>query len=174
MVNKSRLDFYMMYEVTLRATLNTSFGENVFKIDSSPRRQWSWIKHVTSLCFRSTNLVLGSLVKWLATLPVAGELKQGDHYGPFQPRLFYDSVTLWKADAISWSQFIELSARHFYRVHENVKGGIPENTHKNVFSSDEARIRKKELQRVRNCLFGVWTCLCKLRLFCLLHSSVSR
>ena len=38
------------------------------------------------------DVVLGSLVCWLATLHVAGGLKLDDHCGPFQPRPFYDSV----------------------------------------------------------------------------------
>ena len=36
----------------------------------------------------------GSLVWWLATLHIAGGLKLDDHYGPFQPRPFYDSMIL--------------------------------------------------------------------------------
>jgi len=40
----------------------------------------------------SLNVALGSLVWWLATLHIAGELKLDDHCGPFQPRPFYDSV----------------------------------------------------------------------------------
>ena len=36
------------------------------------------------------DVALGSLVWWLATLHVAGELKLDDHCGPFQPRPFYD------------------------------------------------------------------------------------
>jgi len=42
------------------------------------------------------DVALGSLVKWLATLHIAGGLKLDDHCGPFQPRPFYDSVTLSK------------------------------------------------------------------------------
>ena len=38
------------------------------------------------------DVALGSLVWWLATLHIAGELKLDDHGGPFQPRPFYDSV----------------------------------------------------------------------------------
>jgi len=38
------------------------------------------------------DVALGSLVWWLATLPVAEGLKLDDHCGPFQPRPFYDSV----------------------------------------------------------------------------------
>jgi len=38
------------------------------------------------------DVALGSLVWWLATLHIAGELKLDDYYGPFQPRLFYDSM----------------------------------------------------------------------------------
>ena len=37
---------------------------------------------------------LGSLVWWLATLHISGGLKLDDHCGPFQPRPFYDSVTI--------------------------------------------------------------------------------
>jgi len=37
------------------------------------------------------DVALGSLVWWLVTLHIAGGLKLGDHCGPFQPRLFYDS-----------------------------------------------------------------------------------
>ena len=40
------------------------------------------------------DVVLGSLVWWLVTLPTAGGLKLGDHCGPFQPRTFYDSMIL--------------------------------------------------------------------------------
>ena len=40
------------------------------------------------------DVALGSLVWWLATLPIAGELKLDYHCGPFQLRLFYDSVIL--------------------------------------------------------------------------------
>jgi len=43
--------------------------------------------------FKATlDVALGSLVCWLATLPVAGRLKLNDHCGPFQPRPFYDSM----------------------------------------------------------------------------------
>ena len=38
------------------------------------------------------DVALGSLVWWLATLHIAGELKLDDHCGPFQPRPFYDSM----------------------------------------------------------------------------------
>jgi len=37
------------------------------------------------------DVALGSLVWWLATLHIAGELKLNDHCGPFQPRPFCDS-----------------------------------------------------------------------------------
>ena len=40
------------------------------------------------------DVALGSLVWWLATLPMAGGLKLDDHYGPFQPRTSYDSMIL--------------------------------------------------------------------------------
>ena len=40
------------------------------------------------------DVALGSLVCWLATLHIAGELKFDDHCGPFQPRPFYDSMIL--------------------------------------------------------------------------------
>ena len=40
------------------------------------------------------DVALGSLVWWLATLPMAGSLKPDYHYGPFQLRLFYDSTIL--------------------------------------------------------------------------------
>ena len=40
------------------------------------------------------DVALGSLVCWLATLHIAGGLKPDDHCGPFQPRPFYDSITL--------------------------------------------------------------------------------
>ena len=36
------------------------------------------------------NVVLDSLVWWLATLHIAGGLKLDDHCGPFQPRPFCD------------------------------------------------------------------------------------
>ena len=38
------------------------------------------------------DVALGSLVWWLATLHIAGGLKLNDHYGPFQPKPFYDSM----------------------------------------------------------------------------------
>ena len=38
------------------------------------------------------DVALGSLVWWLATLHIAGGFKLDDHYGPFQPRPFYDSM----------------------------------------------------------------------------------
>ena len=38
------------------------------------------------------DVALGSLVWWLATLHIAGGLKQDDHYGPFQSRPFYGSI----------------------------------------------------------------------------------
>jgi len=37
-------------------------------------------------------LDLSSLIWWLETLHIAGGLKLNDHYGPFQPRPFYDPV----------------------------------------------------------------------------------
>ena len=37
---------------------------------------------------------LGSLVCSLATLNIAGGLKRNDHCGPFQPRSFYDFMTV--------------------------------------------------------------------------------
>ena len=40
------------------------------------------------------DVALGSLVCWLVTLHIAGGLKLADHYGPFQPRPFYDSMIL--------------------------------------------------------------------------------
>ena len=46
------------------------------------------------------DVALGSLVWWLATLPMAGGLKLDDHCGPFQPRPFYDLETL--AHENSW------------------------------------------------------------------------
>ena len=38
------------------------------------------------------DVALDSLVWWLATLHIAGELKVDDYCDPFQPRPFYDSV----------------------------------------------------------------------------------
>ena len=40
------------------------------------------------------DVALCSLVKWLATLHIAGGLKLDDHCGPFEPRPFYDSMIL--------------------------------------------------------------------------------
>ena len=42
------------------------------------------------------DVALGILVWWLATLRIAGGLKLDDHFGPFQPRPFYDSMILFK------------------------------------------------------------------------------
>ena len=36
------------------------------------------------------DVALGRLVWWLATLHITGGLKLNDHFGPFQPRPFYD------------------------------------------------------------------------------------
>ena len=47
------------------------------------------------------DVALGSLIWWLATLHVAGGLKLDDHCGPFQPRPFYDSMILTKAEALA-------------------------------------------------------------------------
>jgi len=41
------------------------------------------------------DVALGSLVWWLAALHIAGGLKLDDHCGPFHPRLFYDTQTLY-------------------------------------------------------------------------------
>ena len=40
------------------------------------------------------DVALGSLVWRLATLHIAGGMKLDDHCGPFQPRLFCDSMIL--------------------------------------------------------------------------------
>ena len=40
------------------------------------------------------DVALGSLVWWLATLHIRGGLKLNDHCGPFQPRPFYDSISI--------------------------------------------------------------------------------
>ena len=40
------------------------------------------------------DVALGSLVWWLVTLHIAGDLKLDDHCGPFQPGPFYDSISL--------------------------------------------------------------------------------
>jgi len=40
------------------------------------------------------DVAVGSLVWWLATLPMLGDLKLDDHCGPFQPRPYYDSMIL--------------------------------------------------------------------------------
>jgi len=54
----------------------------------------------------------GSLVWWLATLHIAGELKLDDHCGPFQPRPFYDSVIIY----ISGNLNIEHLESHLQQV----------------------------------------------------------
>jgi len=59
---------------------------------------WSWIlipvnESLEALMAR-LDVALGSLVWWLATLHIAGGLKLDEHYGPFQPRPFCDSVIL--------------------------------------------------------------------------------
>ena len=45
-------------------------------------------------CKARLDVALSSLVWWLATLHIAEGLKLGDHCGPFQPMLLYDSVIL--------------------------------------------------------------------------------
>jgi len=42
--------------------------------------------------FKAMDVALGSLVWWLATLPMEGRLKLDDHCGPFQPKPFYNSM----------------------------------------------------------------------------------
>ena len=53
-----------------------------------------WASVLPGLPAQTLTLALGSLLWWLATLHTAGRLKQDDHCGPFQPRPFYDSVTI--------------------------------------------------------------------------------
>ena len=53
------------------------------------------------------DVALGSLVWRLAILHIAGGLKLDDHYGPFQPRPFYEgtSVGQWSWDtATHWTK----------------------------------------------------------------------
>jgi len=45
------------------------------------------------------DVALGSLVWWLATLHIGGGLKLNDHYGPFQPRPFYDYLCVYVTPA---------------------------------------------------------------------------
>ena len=40
------------------------------------------------------DVALGSLVCWLATMHIAGRLKLNDHCGRFQPRPFYEDISL--------------------------------------------------------------------------------
>ena len=40
------------------------------------------------------DVALGSLVWWLVKMPIARGVKLDDHCGPFQPKPFYDSMTL--------------------------------------------------------------------------------
>jgi len=56
-------------------------------------------------------VALGSLVWWLATLHIAGELKLDDHCGPFQPRPFYDSVICiyTSSQKHSWNLHMQIS-----------------------------------------------------------------
>jgi len=49
------------------------------------------------------DVALGSLVWWLATLHIAGGLKLDEHYGPFQPRPFYDAMNNDLANGITSS-----------------------------------------------------------------------
>ena len=49
----------------------------------------------TPVAFKARlDVALGSLVWWLATMPVAEGLKLDDCCGPFQLRLFYDSMKM--------------------------------------------------------------------------------
>ena len=54
------------------------------------------IGYTTSLeAFKARlDVALGSMIWRLATLRMAGGLKLDDHYGPFQPRPFNDSMIL--------------------------------------------------------------------------------
>ena len=62
------------------------------------------------------NVALGSLVCWLATLHIAGGLKLDDHYGPFQPWPFYDSMILWILNAI----YLELKSYYGEKIKLNL------------------------------------------------------
>ena len=57
------------------------------------------------------DVALGSLVYWLTTLHIAGGLKLKDHYGPFQPWPFYDSVTKLKSPVLGWDIVLRLTKR---------------------------------------------------------------
>jgi len=69
------------------------------KVPSCPRRLWM---PPSLQAFKARlDVALGSLVWWLATLPIAGGLKLHDNCGPFQPRPFYDSMILVSSSASS-------------------------------------------------------------------------
>ena len=53
----------------------------------------SWFLFVKKWEFKaSLDVSLGSLVSWSVNLPMTGELKLDDLWGPFQPTPFYDSM----------------------------------------------------------------------------------
>jgi len=68
-------------------------GQNKIKI-SRPSALPRQVADAPSLeAFKARlDMAPGSLVWWLTTLPVAEGMKLDDHYGPFQPRPFYDSM----------------------------------------------------------------------------------
>ena len=63
------------------------------QLHSLKAKMWEFGRmHSSRLHPSRLDVALGSLVWWLVTLHIAGGLKLDDHCGPFQPRLFYDSV----------------------------------------------------------------------------------
>ena len=59
------------------------------------------------------DVALGSLVWWLVTLHTAEGLKPDDHYGPFQPRPFYDPIYIFMPLVISVIQSSVFQGEHF-------------------------------------------------------------
>ena len=74
------------------------------------------------------DVVLGSLVWWLVTLHIAGELKLDDHCDPFQPRPFYDYDSM--KESMSFLMSMQgLSYLHLLHTVDLIKIIVnPENT----------------------------------------------
>jgi len=67
------------------------------------------------------DVALGSLVWWLVTLHTAGGLTLDDHYGPFQPRPFYDSMILWFYECLCILFTLQYSCSHWCKHAEMIR-----------------------------------------------------
>ena len=72
-------------------TLSASFTTHQQAQDSIPEARMEYPPSLEAFKAR-LDVALGSPVWWLTVLHIAGGLKLHDHYGPFQPKPFYDTT----------------------------------------------------------------------------------